>query len=624
VGSRGGVVGMTTIEFDDGAADALIAAADGASSDLGEQAFTNRFSVEGVVADFKGAYATLFTQANIVRSEDTLSLTGVLTDLMTAVGESRRQADDERQRLSDLSDWKKREAERERQRGSGDVLQESSAFVSELVDRRPSEVPIRATPISVAYSARERNRTRGGASGGTSSADPDVLRTFVGMSRASDLSTAQHVIQMKNAWTRFASACSWVPIESSTAITSLDTLMAENALDATWIEGIAAEFDAAGGASLPDLRLDGVVITAASPALTKLLQPGLTPAEVAEAYALLPQSDAYIEGLPLVAQYFLANLDGVPAVSRDVASRAVLDAAVANPEAVAQLMGIVPDGPLAEQDFEEQVVALRKAVDQADLTAKELLGQDGASSIAQLVGFGVHDGAVVAAISLGDLDTASNVTVNVPGMKSNAGEMKSALTAADELVRAAVRGNPDASYAVVSWMGYNSPSEFEVASPARALSGAAELASFMDGLHDSRADVPADSYSVMAHSYGSTTTSEALLLTQHRVDSFISYGSVGLTNEATVYDLNADEVYATQAWGDGLAPVGLALGLGTRTNPTILDGVHVFSSGAGPGTEAVTQHDMFLDSGSDQNGYLSADTTSLKTISQIVANGRPD
>ena len=93
---------------------------------------------------------------------------------------------------------------------------------------------------------------------------------------------------------------------------------------------------------------------------------------------------------------------------------------------------------------------------------------------------------------------------------------------------------------------------------------------------------------------------------------------------AIVDELNAEEVYATQAAGDGLAPVGLALGLGTRTNPTILDGVQVFSSEAGPGTEAVTKHDMFVESGSDQNGYLSADSTSLKTISQIVADGRPD
>lgn len=614
---------MTTIEFDDGAAQALLAAAEGASSDLGQQAATNRFAVEAVVIDFQGAYATLFTHAASIRSEDTLSLTGVLTDLTAAVGEARRQAADERRRLADLAAWTTREAERGRQRASGDVLQEASAFASGLVDRRPSEVPIAPTPLSVAHRARERDRTRGGASGGTSSADPDLLRTFVGISRAADLSTAQHVIQMKNAWTGFVSACSWVPIESATAIASLDTLMAENALDATWIEGIAAAFEAAGGGSLPDVRLDGVAVTAASPALTALLQPGLTPAEVAAAWASLPQSAAYVEGLPLAAQYLVANLDGIPAATRDVASRAVLAAAVADPEGVAQLMGVAPDGPLAERDFGEQVRALQDAVEQADLTASELPGHDGSPGVAQVLGFGVHDGAVVAAISLGDVDAASNVTVNVPGMNSNVAEMNTAVTAADQLIRAAEGEDPEGSYAVVSWMGYNSPDPLEVASSARASSGAAELASFLDGLHESRVDDPAGSVTVMAHSYGSTTTSEALLLTQHRVDSFISYGSVGLTNEATVADLQADEVYATRAEGDGLAPLGLVLGRVTRTDPLDVDGVQVFSAEDGPGTEAVTKHDMFAEAGSDQYGYLSAGSTTLQTISQIVATGRP-
>ena len=615
---------MATIEFDDGAADALIAAADGASSDLRTQAMSNRMQVESVVPDFQGAYATLFTQASTVRSEDTQKLAGVLSDLSGAVGTAKQEAERERQRLRDVDSWTTRETARDEQRASGDFLQGASAFATSLTDPRPSDVAVKPKPIAASFSARVRNRTSGGSSGGMSSADPDLLRTFAAASRASDLSSAQHVIQMKNAWAGFTSACSWVPIDSSTAISSLDVLMTENAADATWLDGIAAAFEEAGGGSLPDLSLDSVAVTSASPALTRLLQPGLTPAEVAEAYAQLPQTDAYISGLPLATQYLFANLDGVPASKRDIASRAVLDAAVEDPERVYQLMGLGGDRNRGLDGFKEDVVALQKAVKEADITAAQLRADSGTTSVAQLVGFGEHDGAVVAAISLGDLDSASNVTVNVPGMNSNVGEMNTAVTAANQLIRAARETDSDASYAVVSWMGYNSPNPAEVGLPARASSGAAELASFMDGLHDSRDDGSADSVTLMAHSYGSTTSSAALLLTEHRIDSFISYGSVGLTNEATVDELNADEVYATQAWGDGLAPVGLALGLGTRTNPLIVDGVHVFSAEDGPGTEAVTKHDMFVESGSDQNGYLSADSTSLKTISQIVANGRPD
>lgn len=612
---------MTTIDFDDGAADALVRAANGASSDLRTQAMANRVQVESVVPDFRGAYATLFTQASTVRSEDTQTLAGVMSDLSAAVVRLKLTASFERQRLKILADWTAREADREAQRASGDVLPGASAFVTGVLDPRPSDVAIKPEPLSAAASPRSRNRSSGGGSGGTSSADPDVLRTFVGASRAADLSTAQHVIQVKNAWAGFTSSCSWVPIESSTAISALDTLMAENAADATWIEGVALAFERAGGGSLLNTALDTVSEITASPALTELLQPGLTPAEVAAAYARSPLTDSEVAGLPPAIQYLFANLDGLPASKRDIASRGVLAEAVKNPEYMYQLMGF--SGTQGLEGFKKDVDALEEAVAKADDRARYLPGGEGDQK-AQLVGLGMHDGAVVAAISLGNLDTASNVTVNVPGMSSNVGEMDTAITAAQQLVRASAKENPDDSYAVVSWMGYNSPNPAEVASPARAVSGAAELASFLDGLHDSRADGPADSVTVMAHSYGSTTTSEALLLTQHRVDSFISYGSVGLTNKATVDELNAEEVYATQASGDGLAPIGLALGLGTRTNPTILDGVQVFSSEAGPGTEAVTKHDMFVDSGSDQNGYLSADSTSLKTISQIVADGRPD
>nr|BFF15875.1 hypothetical protein GCM10025699_71780 [Microbacterium flavescens] len=282
------MVDMTTIDFDDGAADALVRAANGASSDLRTQAMANRVQVESVVPDFRGAYATLFTQASTVRSEDTQTLAGVMSDLSGAVVRVKLTASFERQRLKTLADWTAREADREAQRASGDVLPGASAFVTGVLDPRPSDVAIKPEPLSAAASPRSRNRSSGGGSGGTSSADPDVLRTFVGASRAADLSTAQHVIQVKNAWAGFTSSCSWVPIESSTAISALDTLMAENAADATWIEGVALAFERAGGGSLLNTALDTVAEMTASPALTELLQPGLTPAEVAAAYARSP------------------------------------------------------------------------------------------------------------------------------------------------------------------------------------------------------------------------------------------------------------------------------------------------------------------------------------------------
>ncbi|PZF32055.1 hypothetical protein [Curtobacterium sp. MCPF17_051] len=85
-----------TIVFDDGAADALIAAAEGASGDLRSQAMADRVRVEAAVRDFRGSYATLFTTDSTIRSEDTQRLAGVFADLKTSIDRAKREAESER------------------------------------------------------------------------------------------------------------------------------------------------------------------------------------------------------------------------------------------------------------------------------------------------------------------------------------------------------------------------------------------------------------------------------------------------------------------------------------------------------------------------------------------------
>lgn len=608
-----------SIVFDEGAADALATAAGGAARDLRSQAMANRVRVETTVSEFRGGYAALFTTGSTVRSEDTQKLAGVFADLEEAIVRVKREAAAERQRLRDVREWNTREADREQRRASGDPFAVSSAFIDGVVDPRPDDSAVRPTPVAVDFAPRPRTRAAGHGSGRTSSADPDALRIFAGASRAADTSTAQHLIQVKNAWTRFRSACSWIPVDSSTAITGFDRLLAENAMEASWIEGIATAFERAGGGSLPDLTLDAVAVMVMSPDLARLLQPGLTPAEVAEAYARLPQTDAYVKSLPLAAQYVFANLDGVPASKRDIASRAVLAAAVANPARVYQLMGFGEQRGLSA--FEEQVLALQKAVDAADLIAETLPGKQ-TNRRAQLVGFGEHDGALVAAVSLGDLDTATNVTVNVPGMNSDVAGMGDRVQAADGLFRQAHAKDRSQTYAVVSWVGYHAPNPTEVGLPDRSASGAAELASFVDGIYDSRSGVGPSTFTVAAHSYGSTTAVQGLQLTSHRVNSFVSYGSVGFPRGTDIENVQSDNVYATAAKGDGLAPFGQGLGFATREDPRRFDGVQEFSSEAQQDSKGVSVHDMWRNADSDDVGYLSRDSTSLDALAQIVADGK--
>lgn len=229
----------------------------------------------------------------------------------------------------------------------------------------------------------------------------------------------------------------------------------------------------------------------------------------------------------------------------------------------------------------------------------------------------------MSAISLGDLDRATNVTVNVPGATTTMLDTDQKVRAAEELFDAAYKKGRHATFAVVTWVGYHAPDLLEVPALARAESGGAELASFIDGVVEGRGGTPPASFTVAAHSYGSTTAAEALVRTQHRVTSFVSYGSVGFRDGTTPQNLHADAVYATLSPHDTTAPPGNFFSQFARDDPIGIDGVKVFSSAAGDGTLAVTGHDMYPEKAPGQVGYLSEKSTSLDRIATIVATGKP-
>jgi len=612
-------MGMT-IHYDDDVATSLITAADRAAQDLRSRSVAHRVDVELAVQDFDGVYARLFTEVSIVRSEDGPKLGGVLEALADQVTEVTRQAADERERQAALAAWTVREAERDRERASGDPLQQSKAAVTGVFDRRPPDQPVRPAPLSATFSPRSRNRSGGGASTGRSSADPERLRTFAGVGRAGDLSTGQHLMQVKNAWSSFVASCSWAPVGAQTVVAGFEAFLAENATDADWISGIATAFDEAGGGSLSDAVLDLLPTSSGADGLTDLLTPGLTPAEAAAAYSALGLTASDLQALPLETQYLLANLDGIPAADRDVVSRAVLAAAVASPETVYRMMGFEADRTTSLATFTTQVRALDEGLAEADALAVDLPGPR-ENRVAQLVGIGEHDGSLVGAVSLGDLDHASNVTVNVPGATTTIDDMGQMVRASNELVTLANGRDDSDSYAMVSWIGYHAPSLPEVGPQDRAQSGGAELASFLDGISEGRGGVPPASTTVTAHSYGSTTASEALQLTRHPVTSLVTYGSVGFTNGTGPEDLNVGTVYATEAAADQTARWGRNATLWHRTDPRDLEGVEVFSADASAGTRAVTGHDMFPEGESGKVGYFSPTSTSARSMAEIIAKG---
>ena len=608
--------GTMEIEFDDDAASRMVDCAVEVAMALSVSSWARWSSATMAMLGFDGLYARLFEAARATEAEDRNRLAKALVSVADQLRTAQQQADAERKRSAGLAAWRQREADRDLVRAGGGLpLQPVLDWSSSVFDPEPSSSPRRPSSVSATFRARTRQRT-GAGSGGRSGADPDRLREFASSARAQDALTEQDLVRLRNAWTVFRTRCGWVPLDGATLPGGFGDYLAENAEDASWVDRIADAFDAAGGGSLSDAALDAAAASTLPPGLQRLLDPSLNPAGVAAAWAALGFSDADVRALPLTTQLQIANLDGIPAAQRDIVSRAVLSVAVQDPERVYRLMGLpYTFGAVSLDEFTEQVGALRAGLDRADQLAGRL--PPPSAAVAQLVGFGVSSGALVAAVSLGDLDTASNVTVNVPGATTTIDSVSEKVRAANELLGTAWKHRRSESFAVVSWFGYRAPEALEVPRTDRATVGGARLASFLDGIHDSRGTSP-NSLTVLGHSYGSTTAAEALAQTRHRVDSFVSYGSAGFTDTAHPDDINADRTYATEGSADYTADVGRT----TRTDPRALPGTEVFSAeaDADAGSKAVTGHDMYPENGV---GYLSPDATAQQTIAKIIATGKP-
>jgi hypothetical protein len=151
---------------------------------------------------------------------------------------------------------------------------------------------------------------------------------------------------------------------------------------------------------------------------------------------------------------------------------------------------------------------------------------------------------VHAAVAVGNPDTATDISVTVPGIGSTTKDSLPSMvtearnlqnTAQEELRRLGRSG----SVVTIAWMGYDPPANvFHTTSPRdfwrtinddRAQAGAASLAPYLQQLHTNNANAH---LSLFGHSYGSLTSSLALqqLNAQglHPVNDAVFYGSPGL------------------------------------------------------------------------------------------------
>lgn len=345
---------------------------------------------------------------------------------------------------------------------------------------------------------------------------------------------------------------------------------------------------------------------------------GLAPAAVSALVAAVPR--------------LVGNLEGVRYADRDRANRLSLasdlsraEDALAAAEAATASAAVLLGGPGAAQAAAKRVSDARAQLD-ALRNIKAALGVPATKAPVTLVSL-TSDSPPLAAVAIGDLDTADNATYLVPGMGTTTAGTYAWTTSALNLHLLQTDAQPGASHAVVAWVGYETPpipgeqGGFDVLQNELAEAGGARLNSALNGFGATRAST-APALNVVAHSYGTTTAAFALQESGTRVDTFVSVGSAGLPESAArASDLRAETVYAGQArntlpfvepgQGDSWAWVG-------RTgehpvNPVSADfGATTFGVDGADGLP-VTDHATSVPS-DDGAGYLDRGTESLQNI----------
>ncbi len=317
----------------------------------------------------------------------------------------------------------------------------------------------------------------------------------------------------------------------------------------------------------------------------------------------------------------VGNLEGVPSAIRDRANRLVLDRRLRDTrreiDRLENSSHAVPHGT--------QSPAIEAAREQLrSLESIFLSARTPAGLAPRFILSLTDDVPPLAAVSVGDVDTADTVTFAVPGMGTTTAGMEDWTNAAQRLASEQDRLDPAHSHAVVAWIGYetppaNNPAVWGVEYAER---GAPRLADALLGFSAVRPDA---ALNVVAHSYGTTTASLALVEGDVWVDSYVLVASAGLhPTVAHASDISAAHVYAAQAQdvalvdpapGDRWAWVGRP-SQEHPVNPMSSDfGSIRFSVDGRDGSGPVRDHSA---STVDGGGYFDSGTESIRNIARAT------
>lgn len=305
--------------------------------------------------------------------------------------------------------------------------------------------------------------------------------------------------------------------------------------------------------------------------------------------------------LVALAPSVVGNLDGVPYDVRDRANRVALGIDLADPGTTA-----------AERAMLDQV--------------RDSLEHAAGTPYRSLVVLDTR-GTGRAAIAVGDLGTAADVTVVVPGMfftvggqmrdfTDTAGDVYREQTAVAGLARPDTRRGSGTGEAVLAWMGYETPDLSNILSLDLAKTGAGRLERLVDGLDAVRGPGERPRLNVVAHSYGSTTAMMALASGRMQADTLTVLGSPGSdVRSAAQLAVRHGQVFVGDAHDDPIAGTGYfgtdpgSAGFGS----TLLD----------LSDDLAAQGDGTFRRPVGHNDYLKPGTASLHDVA-LIAVGRGD
>lgn len=365
-------------------------------------------------------------------------------------------------------------------------------------------------------------------------------------------------------------------------------------------------------------KADGGIDPLALAAIGGMPSAGDGPEKMAEWWAGLTEAeqDALIAAYP---ERF-GSADGLPASARDDANRLLLDSDLTELRMKKQAGTLTADERQRLENAEAAEKALKLADDYVVPGTDERPG-----GTLWLYDPDAFDGDGRVAIGVGDLDTADDVSIQIPGIRTEMTDAPGYAQQAANLYESARYGGDGSSVATLFWLGYDTPAgdllEWgEVPSESYAEEGGARLAAAVDGLRASRADDPAH-MTAIGHSYGSTTTSYAATDHDLAVDDVALVGSPGTgpAENASDFSVGADHVYAGRNSRDLVGFLGDEGWVGK-------DDVFDLGLGMDPSSEDFGAHRFEAESTSrwpiinttDHEKYFDRDTESLYNLGRIV------